>query len=42
MYDRELILKRILSKSMTPKEFNYEILSAPPLLTMFTPEDINQ
>lgn len=42
MYDRELILKRIMSRSLTRNEFNYETLSAPPLYSMFTPEDINQ
>ena len=42
MIDREYTLNRLKSRSMTPQEFNYEILSAPPILSMFTPEDIQQ
>lgn len=42
MIDREYTLNRLKSRSITPQEFNYEILSAPPILSMFTAEDIQQ
>jgi hypothetical protein len=42
MIDREYTLNRLKSRSMTPQEFNYEILSAPPIFSMFTVEDIQQ
>lgn len=42
MIDREYTLNRLKSRSITPQEFNYEILSAPPILSMFTVEDIQQ
>lgn len=42
MYDRESFLKRMMSRPLTPQEFNYDSLSAPPLYSMFTQEDINQ
>ena len=42
MIDRDYMLNRLMSRSMSKKDFNYEILSAPPIYTMFTPEDIQQ
>jgi hypothetical protein len=42
LIDREYTLNRLKSRSITPQEFNYEILSAPPILSMFTVEDIQQ
>ncbi len=42
MIDRDYMLNRLKSKSMSKKEFNYEILSAPPIYSMFTMEDIQQ
>lgn len=42
MIDRDYTLKRLKSKAMTKEEFNYDILSAPPILSMFTAEDIDQ
>ena len=42
MIDREYTLNRLRSRSITPQEFNFEILSAPPILSMFTAEDIQQ
>lgn len=42
MIDREYTLNRLRSRSITPQEFNYEILSAPPILSMFTAEDIQR
>ena len=40
MQDRDYTLRRMMSKTMTPEEFNYESLWAPPLYSMFTMEDI--
>ena len=42
MIDRDYMLNRLMSKSMSKQEFNYEILTAPPIYSMFTVEDINQ
>lgn len=42
MIDRDYMLNRLRSKSISRKDFNYEILSAPPIYSMFTPEDIQQ
>ena len=42
MIDRDYMLNRLMSKSMNKQEFNYEILTAPPIYSMFTMEDINQ
>ena len=42
MIDREYTLNRLKSRAITPQEFNYEILSAPPILSMFTFEDIQR
>lgn len=42
MIDREYTLNRLKSRNITPQEFNYEILTAPPILSMFTVEDIQQ
>lgn len=42
MLDRDFMLNRLKSKVMTPGEFNYEVISAPPLMSMFTPDDIRQ
>ena len=42
MDDREYILNRIKSRMVTPDEFNFDMLSAPPILSMFTFDDINK
>ena len=42
LVDREYTLNRLKSRSMSPLEFNYDILSAPPIASMFTIEDIQQ
>ena len=42
MIDRDYALKRLKSRTMTKEEFNYDILTAPPILSMFTAEDIDQ
>lgn len=42
MIDRDYMLNRLRSRSISKRDFNYEILSAPPIYSMFTPEDIQQ
>lgn len=42
MVDRDYTLKRLLSKSMNPEDFQYESLWAPPLYTMLGKDDIDQ
>ena len=42
MIDRDYVLNRLKSRALSPAEFNYEILSAPPLYSLLTPEDIKQ
>lgn len=42
MIDRDYTLNRLRSRSISPQEFNYDILSAPPILSMFTVDDIKQ
>ena len=42
MIDRDFILKRISSRVMTQEEFNYEYLSAPPISSMFSQQDIQE
>ena len=42
MIDRNYALTRLKSRAMTKDEFNYDMLSAPPILSMFTAEDIDQ
>lgn len=42
MIDRDYMLNRLRSRAISKQEFNYEILSAPPIYSMFTPEDIQQ
>ena len=42
MIDRDYMINRLMSRSMSKRDFNYEILSAPPIYSMFTPEDIQQ
>lgn len=40
MENRDYILDRLRSKTMSIDEFNYERLQAPPISSMFTPQDI--
>lgn len=40
--DRNYILDRMKSKAMSISEFNYERLMAPPLLSLLSPQDIEQ
>lgn len=40
MVDRNYILDRMKSKSMTIEEFNFDKLSAPPIMALFTAQDI--
>jgi len=42
MIDRNYTLQRLKSRRTTIEEFNYDNLSAPPILSMFTVEDIQQ
>lgn len=42
MQDRDYTLKRMMSRRITPEEFQYESLWAPPLYTMLSREDIAQ
>ena len=41
MVDRNYIINRVKSKSMTKDEFNFEKLVAPPMMSLFTPYDID-
>lgn len=40
--DRNYILNKMKSRTMTPDEFDYESLQAPPLYSLLTPDDIYQ
>lgn len=42
MIDRNYMIQRLTSKPMTLDEFNYESMTAPPISSMFTQEDIMQ
>ncbi len=42
MEDRNYIINRIMSKRTTANEFEYDKLTAPPISSMFTMDDINQ
>lgn len=42
MENRNYIIDRLKSKTMSIDEFNYDRLSAPPISAMFTPQDIAQ
>lgn len=39
---REFILDRLKSRSMSIDQFNFEKLTAPPLFSLLTPQDVNQ
>lgn len=40
MVDRDRMIRRALSKKVTIDEFNFDTMTAPPLLSRFTPTDI--
>jgi hypothetical protein len=42
MIDRNYAITRLKSRAISKNEFNYDILSAPPILSMFTVDDIDQ
>ena len=42
MIDRNYILNRLKSKAMSRQQFDYEIMSAPPIYSMFSQTDIDE
>ena len=42
MIDRDWMLNRLKSRAISKQNFNYDVLSAPPIYSMFSQQDIEQ